>query len=334
MEAHREPGVPWRVYVDGPVHAEAMTLLREAAEVVQGSAPGSAAMEDALPDVHAVLLRTARLGVDEIGRAGSLRVIARHGVGVDNVDVEAAGRRGIPVLITPRANLRSVAEHVFALALAVNRNLPASDRSVREGRFADRDRLVGRELFGGTLGIVGLGRVGAEVARIATGGFGMNVLGHDPALPPGEVRERGAEPVEALADLLGACDLVTVHVPLSGGTRGLIGREELASMRPGSVLIQTSRGGVVDEEALADALSSNHLAGAGIDVYGTEPPPEDHPFFHLENVVLTPHAAALTEQAMRRMALDAARGIVDVLGGTDPSDPPEDAGWRAVDPES
>lgn len=332
MEAHREPSAPWRVYVDGPIHAEAINLLRGAAEVVQGPAPGSAALEDALPDVHAVLLRTAELGADGIGRARALRVIARHGVGVDNVDVEAATRRGIPVLITPRANLRSVAEHVFALALAVNRSLPPADRSVREGRFVDRDRLVGRELFGGTLGIVGLGRVGAEVARIATGGFGMNVFGHDPGLPPDEIRERGAEPVEVLADLLGACDLVTVHVPLSGGTRGLIGRDELAAMRPGAVLIQTSRGGVVDEEALADALRSGRLGGAGIDVYGTEPPPDDHPFFRLDNVVLTPHAAALTEQAMRRMALDAASGIVDVLGGTDPSKPPEDAGWRAFSP--
>jgi D-3-phosphoglycerate dehydrogenase / 2-oxoglutarate reductase len=324
--------VTWRVYVDGPVHEEALSMLRKEAEVVSGAVPGSAEMGDALPDVHAVLLRTAKLTAGDIERAGSLRVIARHGVGVDNVDVEEAMRRGIPVLITPSANLRSVAEHVFALALAVSRNLIPSDRSVREGRFAERERLVGRELFGATIGIVGLGRIGAEVARIAAGGFGMRVLGHDPGLSREEIRARGAEPVGELAGLLGACDLVTVHVPLSGETRGLIGREELASMRPGAVLIQASRGGVVDEDALADALRSGHLSGAGIDVYGLEPPPEDHPFFGLENVVLTPHSAALTEQAMRRMALDAARGILDVLAGADPSDPPKDAGWQAVTP--
>jgi D-3-phosphoglycerate dehydrogenase len=320
----------WRVYIDGPVHGEALVTLQEGAEVVSGAAPGSAEIGKALPDVHAVLLRTARLGAEDIERAPSLRVIARHGVGVDNVDVREAARRGIPVLITPRANSRSVAEHVFALALAVNRNLLPADRSVRGGRFADRDGIVGRELFGTTIGVVGLGRIGAEVVRIAARGFGMRVLGHDPMLSPGEVRERGAEPVGALHDLLGACDLLTVHVPLSGGTRGLIGRRELASMRRGAVLIQASRGGVVDEDALTQALRSGHLAGAGIDVYGTEPPPEDHPFLSLENVVLTPHAAALTEQAMRRMAVDAATGILDVLAGADPSDPPEDAGWRAV----
>jgi D-3-phosphoglycerate dehydrogenase len=235
-------------------------------------------------------------------------------------------------LITPQANLRSVAEHVFALALAVSRNLIRADRTVRDGRFASRDRLLGRELFGTTLGVIGLGRIGGEVARMAAQGFGMRVLGYDPWLPPDRIRERDAEPAETLPDLLRACDLVTVHVPLSRETRGLLGRRELASMRPGSLLVQTSRGGVVDEDALVDALRSGHLAGAGIDVYKTEPPPQDHPFFSMEQVVLTPHTAALTEQAMRRMAVDAAQGILDVLGGADPYDPPDGARWQAFDP--
>ena len=323
----------YRVYVDGPIHEEALGMLGAAAEVVPSFGPRAVEMGEALPEVDGVLLRTARLGAEDIGRARSLRVIARHGVGVDSVAVEAAARRGIPVLITPQANLRSVAEHVFALALAASRNLPRADRSVREGRFAARDELLGRELFGATMGVIGLGRVGSEVARMAAAGFGMRVLGHDPQLSPDHIRTRGAEPVGTLPDLLGACDLVTVHVPLSEATKGLLGRRELASMRPGSVLIQTSRGGVIDEAALVEALRSGHLAGAGIDVYGREPPPEDHPFFSLENAVLTPHTAALTEQATRRMALGAARGILDVLNGADPSDPPEDAGWRAFGPD-
>ena len=321
-----------RVYVDGPIHGEALGLLRDAVEVVPSFGVGAVEMGAALPEVDAVLVRTARLGAQDIGRARSLRVIARHGVGVDNIAVEAAARRGIPVLITPGANLRSVAEHVFALALAVGRNLPRADRYVREGRFAARDGLLGRELFGASLGIVGLGRIGAEVARMAAGGFGMRVLGHDPFLSPDGIRAAGAEPAGSLPDLLGACDLVTVHVPLSEATRGLLGRRELASMRPGSVLIQTSRGGVVDEEALTGALRSGPLAAAGIDVFENEPPPDDHPFFSLDNVVLTPHTAALTEQAMRRMALDAARGILDVLAGADPHNPPEGAAWQVFDP--
>lgn len=322
--------VTHRVYVDGPIHGEALGMLRSTTEVVVGS--GAAEIGAALPGAHAVLLRTASLGVEEIDRARSLRVIARHGVGVDNVAVDAAARRGIPVLITPQANLRSVAEHVFALMLAVSRNLIRADRTVRDGRFASRDRLLGRELFGETLGVIGLGRIGAEVARIAAQGFGMRVLGYDPWLPPDRIRERGAEPIEMLPELFGACDLVTVHVPLSRDTRGLLGRRELALMRPGSILVQTSRGGVVDESALVDALRSGHLAGAGIDVYEREPPPADHPFFSMEEVTLTPHTAALTGQAMRRMAVDAAQGILDVLGGADPSDPPSGARWQTFDP--
>jgi D-3-phosphoglycerate dehydrogenase len=322
------PSMTQRVYVDGPIHDEALGMLRRATEVV----PEAVEIGAVLPDVHAVLLRTASLDAEAIERARSLRVIARHGVGVDNVAVDAAARRGIPVLITPQANLRSVAEHVFALALAVSRNLILADRTVRDGRFASRDRLLGRELFGTTLGVIGLGRIGGEVARMAAQGFGMRVLGYDPWLPLDRIRERDAEPAETLPDLLRACDLVTVHVPLSRKTRGLLGHRELALMRPGSLLIQTSRGGVVDEDALVDALRSGHLAGAGIDVYETEPPPEDHPFFSLDQVVLTPHTAALTEQAMRRMAVDAAQGILDVLGGADPYDPPDGARWQAFDP--
>ena len=318
----------YRVYVDGPIHDDALGMLLGAAEVV----PEGVEMGAALPDVEAVLLRTATIDAQAIERAPSLRVIARHGVGVDNVAVDAAARRGIPVLITPQANLRSVAEHVFALALAVSRNLIAADCTVREGRFASRDLLMGRELWGATLGVIGLGRIGGEVARMATLGFGMRVLGYDPWLSPERVRERHAEPVEALPDLLRACDVLTVHVPLSPETRGLLGHDELASMKQGAILIQTSRGGVVDEGALVDALRSGHLAGAGIDVYETEPPPRDHPFYSMRQVVLTPHTAALTEQAMRRMAMDAAQGILDVLGGADPNDPPEGARWLAFAP--
>ena len=221
----------YRVYVDGPIHDDALGMLLGAAEVV----PEGVEMGAALPDVEAVLLRTATIDAQAIERAPSLRVIARHGVGVDNVAVDAAARRGIPVLITPQANLRSVAEHVFALALAVSRNLIDADCTVREGRFASRDLLMGRELSGATLGVIGLGRIGGEVARMATLGFGMRVLGYDPWLSPERVRERHAEPVEALPDLLRACDVLTVHVPLSPETRGLLGHDELASMKPGAI---------------------------------------------------------------------------------------------------
>jgi D-3-phosphoglycerate dehydrogenase / 2-oxoglutarate reductase len=321
-----------RVHLEQPIHEEALALLRENAEVSVGFGPGGRELDDALlAEVNALLVRTKPLSAGEIEKAHQLRVIARHGVGVDNVAVEAATRRGVPVLITPRANLRSVAEHVFALALAVSRNLVRADRCVREGRFAERDSLVGRELFGGTLGVIGLGRIGEEVARMAAAGFGMRVLGHDPYLDETAVRARGAEPMRSLEQLLPDCDLVSVHVPLTDETRGLLGARELGLMRPGSVLVQAARGGVVDEGALVEALREGPLAGAGIDVFEEEPP-ADHPLFSVETVVLSPHTAASTQQAMHRMGLGAARGILDILGGADALSPPACAPWQTVNP--
>ncbi len=277
-------------------------------------------------------MRTKALGAQQIEKARHLRVIARHGVGVDNVAVEAATRRGIPVLITPRANLRSVAEHVFALALAVSRNLLRADRYVREGRFAERDSLMGRELFGETLGVIGLGRIGEEVARMGAAGFGMRVLGYDPFVDEKSARAKGVQPMSSLGELLPACAFVSVHVPLTEETRGLLGARELGHMRPGSVLVQAARGGVVNEDALVKALRGGPLAGAGIDVFEEEPPPADHPLFSLGNAILSPHTAASTRQAMRRMGLDAARGILDILGGADALSPPAGAPWQTVNP--
>jgi D-3-phosphoglycerate dehydrogenase len=317
------------VYVAQPIHEEAIRLLRESARVVVGFGPEGRELESVLPEVDAILVRTAPLSADVIRRAGSLRVIARHGVGVDSIALEEASRRGIPVLITPQANHRSVAEHVFALMLAAGRHLVRADGYVRAGRYAERDRLVGRELFGASLGVIGLGRIGAEVVRIA-GGFRMRTLGYDPFLSPEEVRSAGAEPVGTLEELLAGSEVVTVHVPLTPETRGLLGERELSLMLPGSILIQTCRGGVVEEAALARAVSEGRLAGAGVDVFEQEPPPADHPFFALDRVVLTPHTGAHTRQAMRRMAVAAARGILDVLGGADPYDPGGLTVWQTV----
>ena len=322
-----------RVHLEQPIHEEALALLRENAEVSVGFGPEARELDDALlRKVNALLVRTKPLGAEQIEKAPRLRVIARHGVGVDNVAVEAATRRRVPVLITPRANLRSVAEHVFALALAVSRNLVRADSYVREGRFAERDSLVGRELFGQTLGVIGLGRIGEEVARMGAAGFGMQVLGYDPFVDEKLVRAKGIQPVDSLDELLPTCDFVSVHVPLTEETRGLLGDRELSLMRPGSVLVQAARGGVVDEDALVEALRDGPLAGAGIDVFEEEPPPADHPLLALENVVLSPHTAASTRQAMRRMGLDAARSILDILGGADALSPPAGAPWQTVNP--
>ena len=178
--------------------------------------------------------------------------------------------------------------------------------------------------------MIRFGRIGKEVTRIATGGFGMHVLAYDPYLTPDEIRAGGTQPVVSLAGVVGACEFVTVHVPLTRETYGLLGSRELACMRPGSVLIQASRGGVVDEGALVNALREGRLAGAGIDVFEEEPPPEGHPFFSMEQVVLTPHTAAHTRQAMRPMAVAAATGIIDVLDGAGAAQKPDSVARSAV----
>lgn len=328
-----ESNVTHRVFVADPIHEDAVEMLRQKTEVVLGYGPNASSLHAEMDGMEAILLRNSILTADEIESAPALRVIARHGVGVDNVAVETASIRGLPVVVTPKANLRSVAEHVFCMALAVSRNLVRSDRTVRAGGFRQRDELTGQELFGKQIGIVGMGRIGREVARLAIQGFGMRALGYDPWLSAREIRAEGVKPFETLAEMLPECDLLTLHVPVTDDTWHLLGSEELRAMRPASILIQTARGGVVDEDALVDTLRSGHLSGAGIDVYEAEPPPEDHPFFSMEQVILTPHTAAHTEQAMLRMATDAACGILDILGGADPLNPPAESTWQTINRE-
>ena len=307
------------VYVTQPVHPKALRLLEGSADVVLGYGDDPTPLEDVLPVVEGILVRTRVLGGDELRRAPRLRVVARHGVGVDNIAVADATALGILVANTPDANMQSVAEHVFALLLAVKRKVVVADAVVRGGRFETRDTLVGSELGGHRLGVIGMGRIGTHVTRIAGQGFGMDVLGFDPQLSAAEIRERGAEPVAQLDDLLRASDAVTVHVPLTAETRGFIGAAELAQLGPHAVLIHTARGGVVDEEALIDCLRRNSIAGAGVDVFESEPPAPDCGFFDLPNVVMTPHTAAHTGGALERMSVGAAEAVVAVLSGGRPA---------------
>lgn len=319
---------PRTVYVPDPIHQDGLALLDEQAELIVGFGPNARPFDAVAGEIDGLIVRTRQVDRATIEAAGSLKVIVRYGVGYDSIDTVAASQRGIPVLITANANYRSVAEHVFALLLAVRRRLTVADRMVRDDAYASRDTLVGEELHGSTLGVVGLGRVGACVVSIATCGFGMRVIAHDPYLDPREIERLGAQPEPELGRLMRRSDAVSVHVPLSASTRGLIGEPELCQLPAHAVVVQTSRGGVVDEVSLAEALRAGRIAGAGIDVFAQEPPAPDDPLLELDNVVLSPHSAALTNQAMRRMALDAAGGVLDVLDGVDPRAAAR--GWRAV----
>lgn len=311
-------GGPFTVCLTEPIHPDGTALLMRAATIRYAGGHDEAGLAAALADADGLILRVKGRVTDSLlARAPHLKVIARHGVGVDNVDVAAATRRRIPVCVTLGANTDAVAEHTFLLMLAVGKRLVAVNAGVRRGAW----EVLRGELYGGlngrTLGIVGMGRVGIRVAELATA-FGMRRLGYDPALPPEEIRQRGAEPVD-LSALLRAADIVTLHAPLTPETRHLINRDTLSLMKPGTILVNTSRGGVIDDAALAEALRSGRLAGAGIDVTEPEPPSPDHPLLPLEQVLITPHIAAHTEDSMRRMAVAAAEQVLMALEGKRPT---------------
>jgi len=246
--------------------------------------------------------------VIEAGRR--LEVVGRAGAGVDSIDVDAATERGVIVMNTPGGNTTAVAEHTLGLLLALARRLPAADATLKAGRW-EKNRLQGVELFGKTLGILGLGRIGSEVARRALG-FRMQVIAYDPYLT-GEAAERLGVAAVELDELFARADFITVHTPLTGDTRHLIGEAELARLKPGVRIINCARGGIVDELALARAIESGHVAGAAIDVFEQEPPPADHPLLRLEQVVVTPHLAAATDEAQAAVALAIADQIADAL---------------------
>ena len=266
-----------------------------------------------LRGADALVIRSAtKVTRKVIESASDLRVIGRAGIGVDNVDLEAATERGIVVMNTPRGNATTTAELAIALLLALARHIPRADRLVRGGKWKAKG-LVGTEVHGKTLGVIGLGRIGRLVAERARG-LGMQAVAHDPYLA-GEGLASPVPGVELLElpALLERADFVSVHVPLNDSTQNLISWEELARMKPGARLIQAARGGVVDEEAVLDALSSGKLAGAAFDVFAVEPPAKDNPLLAREDVIVTPHLGASSEEAQLRVALDIAEQISNFL---------------------
>jgi D-3-phosphoglycerate dehydrogenase len=271
--------------------------------------PPDRLMEE-IADCDGVVVRSpTKVTAEVIAAAGKLRFIGRAGVGVDNIDLEAATARGIVVMNSPGGNSVSTAEHTIALILALVRRVPQAHRSVTGGEW-DRQAFRGAELSGKTLGVVGLGRVGREVVRRMRA-FDMRVLGADPYVDADTAAGLGAEWVD-LETLLRQSDVVTVHVPLSRETAGLIGPREIAMMRDGAFLVNCARGGLVSEAALVEALDSGKLAGAAVDVFEKEPP-GDHPLFRHPRCVFTPHVGAATAEAQVRVAVEAAECVAVAL---------------------
>ena len=285
-----------RVIATDGISPEGLAPLRENEELeVREYASSENGFRADLGEAWGLLLRSATQVTQELlDAAPNLRVVGRAGVGVDNIDVEACTRRGVAVFNAPSGNTISAAELAFALMLASVRRVAAADRSLRAGEWA-RSRFKGNELRGKVLGLVGAGRIGGEVARRARA-FGMSVLVYDPYLTRERVAELDAEAAE-LDDLLGRADVITLHVPLTDSTRNLLDADRLALLKPSAHLVNTSRGGVLDEAALAEALRDGRLAGAALDVYAQEPLEAGSLLRDAPNVILTPHLGASTEEA-------------------------------------
>ncbi|MCD6263444.1 hydroxyacid dehydrogenase [Candidatus Bathyarchaeota archaeon] len=306
----------YRVIVTEPIHPDGIDLLRRECEVVE--LPPGADEGDLLSqglEADALITRGwIRVTREFLEAAHRLKVVAVHGVGTDHVDLEAAAEHGVLVFNTPTALTESVAEMTVALILSLLRRVVAADGAVRRGEWERKySDLVGIELMGKTVGILGLGRIGSAVARRLKG-FDVNLLYYD-KVERREVEEELGIRRMGLEELLSTSDIITIHVPLTPETHHMISSREFDLMKEGAYLVNLARGRVIDEEALIEPLRSGKLAGAALDVYEEEPPRRDNPLLSLENVILTPHIGASTREAMRRMALQSAEGVLTALRG-------------------
>jgi D-3-phosphoglycerate dehydrogenase len=304
------------------IHPAGIDLLERCCEVHVLSGPQDPDLARLLEIADGLIVRSTRTGAEVLAPAARLRVIGRHGAGLDNVDLDFANSRDIRVVNTPRSNTESVAEYVITVAMMMLKRIPEVSRELRAGSFTvaggslpgqvDRAGLNGREAMGLVLGLVGAGGIGRSVAWRAQA-LGMRVVAYDPFVSAATMEGFGMEPVETLEDLLSSVDMVSLHIPGGGDNAALIGAEQIAMMRRGSWLINAARGDLIDTVAIAAAVASGHLAGAAIDVFEPEPPAPDHPIFRQDNIIATPHMAAMTHEALERMSVDVATAVIGAL---------------------
>ncbi len=303
------------ILIAGKLHAAGLERLK-AAKDVSFTLVDEVSLASYLPHVgaaDAVVLRTQPMTAEVIAAAPRLRIVSRHGVGYDAVDVAALNARGIPLAIVGDVNSRAVAEHTLMLMLATARKAARHDAAIRRGDWNVRNRFETVELDGKTLLLVGFGRIGRRVAELANA-FGMTVTAYDPFVKPEAMAKHGVRPAADLAKALAQADYVSLHMP--GSTAGaVIWEEEIRAMKPGAILINAARGGLVDEAALDAALREGRLGGAGLDVLKSEPPAPDHPLLSNDRVLLSPHSAGLTAECAARMAVASVQNVLDHFAG-------------------
>ena len=304
------------IVVADPIHPGGIERLLTAPGVTLDH-PGNtttAELKDRLSDADGLIVRGTRVNEALLADAKRLRVVCRHGVGYDLVDVPALARRGIALMITPEANAASVAEHALMLMLSLARNVVPVSAAVRRGQWRVQGQSGTFELGGRSVLVIGFGRIGTRVSRLCNA-FGMHVMVHDPYMPAGTIRGAGYEAIVDRDAGLARADFVTVHIPANDATRGTVDAAFLSRMKPGAVLVNTARGTLVDEAALEAALRSGHLAAAGLDVLREEPMTKALSMLALDNLIVTPHVAASTAEGLRRMSWDSAGNVLEFLAG-------------------
>ncbi len=293
---------------------EGMRMLEGKSEIFVADNGDPRQYLEEMRDADALIVRIADCDKTVIENSPNLKVIGRTGVGYDSVDVEAAVRAGIPVVVTPGANNRSVAEHAVGMMFAISKNFVEGQNEMKVGNWKIRDAKKAFELLGKKVGFIGMGAIGKEAQKICRG-IGMITAGYDPFLSRENIEELGCEYYSDYKEMLKDCDMISVHVPLLDSTRNMIGKEELASMKQTAVIINCSRGGIVNEAALTDALNQGVIAGAGTDVFEEEPPSPDSPLLNAKNLLYSPHSAAQTRESVIRMAEMCIEGCLAVIDG-------------------
>ncbi len=301
-----------KIFILDPFFESGVTYAAEHASIVRWDDPAVANWH---AEADGLMVRLSRIGAEDFARAQKLKAISKQGVGIENIDLDAAKAHGVVVGNTPGVNAEAVAEMALALALSVNRRVAEFDREIRSGKTVDRSRMLGREAWQKTVGIVGMGHVGTRVARKWRGAFDARIIAYDPYVPADQWADIPHERVSSLEAMLPQVDVLCLHLPFTPVSHGLIGARELAMMRPDAVVVNTSRGGIVDEAALYEALQTGQIAGAGLDVFDVEPPTTANRLVSLSNVVSTPHAAGSTVETQRRIARVTAEQLVDMLAG-------------------
>lgn len=308
----------FKVLIPLPVSQEALDILEQHhCSVICLPNDSEQEIEKYIEDVDAVLLRTTNFRKPLIDQARKLKIIARHGVGFDQIDVDYAISKGIKVCYAPMSNINSVAEHTVMLMIALAKRVNEGQFAVRTNQFNKRNSLLGSELKNKTVGLIGLGNIGKLVAQKCHFGFGMNIIAYDPYVK--KLDEEYIQLVDSMETLLKSADFISLHVPYLPSTHHLIGENELAQMKPTAYLINAARGGILDEEAVLNAIHNGKIAGAALDVFEGEPFDINEQWFSVDQAVLTPHVAALTIDAMRDMAIVTATQIVDVKRGNQPT---------------